>query len=149
MKLEWITFSWRNNHNNEGGGFPCGSLCLYLQTRLDGRLGTNGQPVGIVCVIPHGLGRIDQILDSTPNFILYATISIWHPKRRPLRLTKAALRTRLRSRSRLWYVVLHYAHHADTNSHRFSQTHSRPASALSLLNALAYVHDLENETNPI
>lgn len=130
-------------------GFHAAHCALYLQTRLDGRLRTNEHLVGIECVIPHGLGRIDQILDSTPNFILYATISIWHPRRRPLRLTKAALRMRLRSRFRLWYVVLHYTHHADTNRHRFSQTHSRPASALSLLNALAYVHDLQSETNII
>jgi hypothetical protein len=121
-------------------------LCFYLQARADGLLRTD---VGIVCVIPHGLARIDQILDSTPNFILYATISLWHPKRRPLRLIRAVLRTRSRSRSRLWYVALDCAYHADTNKHRFLQTHSRPASVLLRLNALAYVPDLEHETNNI
>jgi hypothetical protein len=123
-------------------------LCFYLQARA-GLLRTKAHVVGIVCVIPHGLARIDQILDSTPNFILYATISLWHPRRRPLRLIRAVLRTKSRSRFRLWYVVLDYAPHADTNKHRFLQTHSRPASVLLRLNALAYVHDLEQETNNI
>lgn len=124
-------------------------LCLYLQARSGRWLPTNGHPVGIVCVIPHGLGRLDQILDSTLNFILYATISLWHPRRRPRRPTKAVLRMRSRSRSRLWYVDLDHAHYADTNKHRFSQTHSRPASVLSHSNVLAYVHDLENKANII
>lgn len=42
-------------------------------------------------------------------------------------------------------------YHAGTKKHRFLQTHSRLASALSHLNALAYVHDLdpEHEANTI